>query len=300
MKKSLAIALLISTMLFWAVNFHVVKIALEYYSPVGVAACRFLFGVISLAIILYFQFGSLRQRFKFTAKEYWYIFLTSFFGIFLTIYFFNLGLKSTSAVNGSLIIATSPAITAVFTYFLQRNILTLLQKVAIVISFVGVAVILSKGDFKTLVALQFTIGDIYILAMAVVFSLSQVIVSKYLAHVDAIVMTAITSLMAFVLFAIFAVPEFLTTPIPTGWAFWASILFMGFLGTGVAYSAFYYCVVRLGATTSTLYMNLIPLFTVLLAFPFGERIYVIQLVGGLLIVIGLVVFGVTKRKRIKT
>ncbi|WP_273566832.1 DMT family transporter [Maribacter halichondriae] len=296
MKKSIAVALLISTMLFWAVNFHVVKIAMEYYSPVGVAAYRFFFGVVSLILIMYFQFGKKMLAFRFTIKELWFMFLTSFFGIFLTIYFFNLGLKSTSAVNGSLIIATSPAITAMFTYFLQKNILSAIQKLAIVISFVGVAIILSKGDLRTLVELRFSIGDIYILGMALVFSLSQVIVSKYLPHVDAIEMTTITSLIALILFGLFALPEFVSSPIPTGLAFWGSILFMGILGTGIAYSAFYYCVVRLGATTSTLYMNLIPLFTVLLAFPFGERIYGIQLVGGLLIVIGLLVFGVSKKR----
>ncbi|PKV48549.1 EamA-like transporter family protein [Aquimarina sp. MAR_2010_214] len=284
-------------MLFWAANFHVVKITLEFYSPVSVAALRFFFGVVSLFLLVYLRFGNQLFKFRFSAKEWWYMFLTSFFGIFLTIYFFNLGLKTTSAVNGSLIIATSPAITAVFTFLFQRKKVKLVQWIAIAISFFGVAIILVKGDFSKLAELQFEIGDMYIMSMAIVFSLSQVIVSKYLPHVDVVVMTTITSLMAFVLFAVFSLPEFITTDVPTDLSFWSSILFMGVLGTGIAYTAFYFCVVKLGATTSTLFMNLIPFFAVLLAFPFGETLYAVQLAGGGIIIIGLLLFGFTKKKK---
>ena len=296
MNKTITFLFLILTMLFWAANFHVVKIALAFYSPVSVAALRFFFGVVSLFLLVYLKFGNTLFKLRFSAKEWWYMFLTSFFGIFLTIYFFNLGLKTTSAVNGSLIIATSPAITAVFTFLFQRKKVKLMQWIAIAISFFGVAIILVKGDFTKLAELQFEIGDIYIMGMAIVFSLSQIIVSKYLPHVDAVVMTTITSLMAFVLFAIFSLPEFIATDFPTDISFWSSILFMGVLGTGIAYTAFYFCVVKLGATTSTLFMNLIPFFAVLLAFPFGETLYAVQLIGGGIVIIGLLLFGFTKKK----
>ncbi|WP_109098704.1 DMT family transporter [Aquimarina sp. AU58] len=296
MTKIITFLFLILTMLFWAANFHVVKITLEFYSPVSVAALRFFFGVLSLFLLVYLRFGNSLFKLRFSAKEWWYMFLTSFFGIFLTIYFFNLGLKTTSAVNGSLIIATSPAITAVFTFLLQRKKVKLIQWIAIAISFFGVAIILVKGDFGKLAELQFEIGDVYIMGMAIVFSLSQVIVSKYLPHVDAVVMTTITSLMAFVLFAVFSLPEFITTDVPADISFWSGILFMGILGTGIAYTAFYFCVVKLGATTSTLFMNLIPFFTVLLAFPFGETLYAEQLIGGVVVIIGLLLFGFTKKK----
>lgn len=296
MNKTITFLFLILTMLFWAANFHVVKIALEFYSPVSVAALRFFFGVVSLVLLVYLKFGNKLFKFRFSAKEWWYMFLTSFFGIFLTIYFFNQGLKTTSAVNGSLIIATSPAITAVFAFLFQRKKVKLMQWIAIAISFFGVAIILVKGDFTKLAELQFEIGDVYIMGMAIVFSLSQIIVSKYLPHIDAVVMTTITSLMAFVLFAIFSLPEFIATDIPTDISFWGSILFMGVLGTGIAYTAFYFCVVKLGATTSTLFMNLIPFFAVLLAFPFGETLYTVQLIGGGIVIIGLLLFGFTKKK----
>lgn len=297
MKKGTHVILLIITMLFWAGNFHVVKIALEFYSPMGVAAMRFLLGAIVLLIIVYKQFGKRLFKFEFSKREWGHMFLTSFFGIFLTIYFFNQGLRTTSAINGSLIIATSPAITAMFSFAFMKRKVTLTQWIAIVISFTGVVIILVKGDFNRLSQLQFESGDVYILLMAIVFSLSQIIVSKYLSQVDAIIMTTITSFMALVLFAIFSIPELISTELPSDIIFWASIVYMSVLGTGIAYTAFYYCVVKLGATISTLYMNLIPFFAVLLAIPFGETIDFSQITGGCIVIGGLLLFNLNQKLR---
>ena len=296
MNKAIVLLLLVMTMLFWAINFYVVKIAMDYYSPVGVATWRFLFGALSLCPVLFVQYRKSPKKFNFTGKDWLYMAITSFLGIFLTIYFFNLGLKTTTAVNGSLIIATSPTITGVFSYFLLKKQLVPYQWLAILISFFGVALILAKGELATIVQLDFALGDVYILCMAVVFSLSQIVVNKFLQHIDAIVMTTITSIMALFLFALFSSPELLAVNLPTSVEFWSSIFFMGILGTGVAYSAFYFSVVKVGATTATLYMNLIPFFTVLLSYPFGEPLYVVQLIGGLIIILGLILYGVSSKK----
>ena len=296
MNKVIPFILLILTMLCWAANFHVTKIALVFYSPLALATWRFFFGAVGLLLILYIKFGKRSFQFKFSPKEWWYLFLTSFFGIFLTIYFFNMGLKTTSAINGSLIIATSPAITAIFASLFERKKVSPLQWSAIGLSFFGVALILSQGDLGKLARLQFEVGDLYILMMAIVFSLSQIIVGKYLGHIDSIALTTYSSLMSLVLFAAFSASELANVPLPTDLVFWASVLFMGLMGTSFAYMAFYYCVVKVGATTSTLYMNLISFFTILLAFPFGERLYGAQIVGGLLVVAGLLLFGYAKNK----
>jgi drug/metabolite transporter (DMT)-like permease len=263
----------------------------------AVATWRFFFGVLGLVAIMYIQFGKKAFNLNLPVKTWWYVFLTAFFGIFLTIYFFNFGLKTTSAINGSLIIATSPAITAVFSFLFQRKKLNLVQWLAIALSFFGVALILVKGDLSKLAGLQFEIGDVYILFMALVFSLSQIIVSKYLVQVDATQLTTLSSIMALVLFALFSMPELLSVALPGSYSFWISVLFMGFLGTSFAYTAFYYCVVKVGATTSTLYMNLIPFFTVVLAFPFGEKLHGEQIAGGLIIVMGILLFNVAKNQK---
>lgn len=298
MKKAIPFLLLIITMFFWAANFHLVKIALDFYQPISVAAIRFLFAVITLIVFCYLQFGRKFKLFKFSKKEWFYLFSASFLGIFLTIYFFNLGLKTTSAINGSLIIATSPAITAVFANIILKSKLVKMQWIAICISFLGVLIILFKGDLRALLQLSLVPGDIYILMMAIVFSMSQIVIIKYLSHIDSLILTTITTLISLMIFSIFSVNELTITKIPLDFRFWISILSMGILGSGIAYTAFYYCVVKVGATTSTLYMNLIPFFTVLLAFPFGEKIYGIQMLGGVIIIVGLLIFGISKKKQL--
>lgn len=298
MSKLLSYSLLILTMLLWAGNFHVVKIALTYYSPLSVATFRFLFCIITLFFILGIQWKkNYLLLLSLTRKDWWYSFLVGFFGIFLTIYFFNIGLKSTSAINGSLIISTSPAITGLFGTFLLKKPLKKQQWLAITISFFGVVIILTKGDFSRFIALKFEVGDLYIMAMAIVFSYSQILISKHLPHISSIITTSVSSLFALILFCAFSLPELTSYAIPKDFSFWASILFMGVLGSGLAYTAFYHAVVDLGPNLSTLSMNLIPLFTILLASPFGEEIYNIQLLGGFLVIAGLLIYN---RQNLKT
>jgi drug/metabolite transporter (DMT)-like permease len=154
-----------------------------------------------------------------------------------------------------------------------------------------VGIILVQGELLRILEMSFVTGDLYILAMATVFSLSQIIVSKFLFHVNATNLTTTSTTIALILFLIFSAPELSTSIIPSAFNFWASVLFMGILGTGFAYTSFYYCIVKLGATTSALFMNLIPFFTVLLAIPFGDEILISQLVGGTIIISGLYLFG---------
>lgn len=281
-------------MLVWAANFHFTKVALEYYGSLGIATWRFFLSAIALVTLLYLKYKAALFKISLSRKEWGYIFLTGFLGIFLTIYFFNKGLETTSAVNGSLIIATTPAITGVFSYIIEKQRLKALQWLAILISFSGVVLIIIKGDLTSLKQLEFVPGDFYILAMALVFSLSQIVVSKYLAHLEAILVTTFSILFGLICFILVSFSEMYNTALPENTEFWVSILFLGFLGSAAAYVAFYYCVTKIGSTSSSLYMNLIPFFAVLLAFPFGEKIYGIQLLGGSLIITGLFLYRFAK------
>ncbi|MFK7947307.1 MAG: DMT family transporter, partial [Saprospiraceae bacterium] len=262
MSKRIILLLLILTMFIWAANFYVVKIALLYYSPMAVAAFRFLFAVIVLYGVVAAKQKTLKIKCSFSLKEWLYLFLTSFFGVYLTIYFFNKGLTTASPINSSLIIATTPIFTAIFARFLMKGSLSFWQWISIFLSIFGVAFLLVKGDLTELLRLQISEGDSYIVLMSIVLALSQIIVSKYLKHVDSILLTTVTCAMALVLFILSCIPELISVPVSTSFDFWTSILFMGILGTGLGYAVFYLSIVELGATKTTLFMNLIPFFVV--------------------------------------
>ncbi|MFK7950288.1 MAG: DMT family transporter [Saprospiraceae bacterium] len=166
------------------------------------------------------------------------------------------------------------------------------------LSVFGVAFLLVKGDLTELLRLQISEGDSYIVLMSIVLALSQIIVSKYLKHVDSILLTTVTCAIALGLFIVSCIPELISVPVSTSFDFWASILFMGILGTGLGYVIFYLSIVELGATKTTLFMNLIPFFVVLIAIPFGEQLLFSQLIGGLIIIFGLLIFNWQKQKMI--
>ncbi|MFK7950289.1 MAG: EamA family transporter [Saprospiraceae bacterium] len=108
-----------------------VKIALLYYSPMAVVVFRFLFAVIVLYGVVVAKQKTFKIKCSFSLKEWFYLFLTSFFGVYLTIYFFNKGLTTASPINSSLIIATTPIFTAIFARFLMKGSLSIWQWISI-------------------------------------------------------------------------------------------------------------------------------------------------------------------------
>ena len=63
----------------------------------------------------------------------------------------------------------------------------------------------------------------------------------------------------------------------------------------VAYSIWFYCVDRLGSTKTAIYANLVPFWTLLFAWFFiGEKITLLQILGGILILGGIYLTKLTQ------
>lgn len=72
--------------------------------------------------------------------------------------------------------------------------------------------------------------------------------------------------------------------------FWGHIFYMGIFGTAIAFWWFYSVVRRLGASRTSIFMNLVPIFTILLAGAIlGERAEPVQLAGMAVVVAGVMV-----------
>ncbi len=282
--------LLVLTMLLWAMSFHLTEFALDYASPLMIAFFRFLFGILVLVIVVGIKYKGELLRIKFSKREWWYMFLVSFTGIFLTMYFFNLGLVTTSAINASLIDTTTPLTTALLSIWLLNQKLKKIHWLGILISTIGILTVIFEGKLENMLQLSFNIGDFYLIIMVLTFALSQIFIKRDIPHIESILMTTITSIMSLFLFALFLIPEFKSASIPTNIDFWYACIFMGVLGTGVSYSTFNYCIVKLGTTASALYLNLLPCFVVLISYFQGYSLSFPQIIGGLLIVASIVLF----------
>lgn len=88
------------------------------------------------------------------------------------------GLHYTLAINGLLIQCTMPMAIGLMSYLLVGDRLRLAQIAGIVISFVGVLVILTRGDPDALHAISFNRGDLWFLVAIVIFALYAPLLRK--------------------------------------------------------------------------------------------------------------------------
>jgi drug/metabolite transporter (DMT)-like permease len=89
--------------------------------------------------------------------------------------------------------------------------------------------------------------------------------------------------------AIFERPADGLYALPSSGAGWLAMIWLGALGTGVAYLLFFRIIERWGATRTTLVTYVIPVVAIVLGFVFlGERLRPLELAGAALIIGGVV------------
>jgi drug/metabolite transporter (DMT)-like permease len=93
-------------------------------------------------------------------------------------------------------------------------------------------------------------------------------------------------------------PEGGLLAIPDSALGWVAMMWLGALGTGVAYLLFFRIIARWGATRTTLVTYVIPLVAIVLGFVvLGERLRLIELVGAALIIAGVVLVNANVGQR---
>jgi drug/metabolite transporter (DMT)-like permease len=286
--------LLIVATVFWGANFIFAKIALQTLSPSIIATGRFL--IASLLLLSIFVFKKDNFRWQDVKSKLPVLIISGIVGVFLYNLMMFVGLKSTSATNGALIMGLNPMFTLILSSFMLSARINKFQLLGIVLSFLGVLFVISNGSLNTFLKLNFVIGDLLLIVGSIVFGLFNVINRKYLAGFNTLNLTAITTFTATLLFlgytvftinmkSLILVPEALL-----------SLAFMGIFGSVLAYYFWNYGVQKIGADNTAVFINLVPFFASLIAIFQGQSITVVQLIGGLFIISGVFISNKLKIK----
>src|SRR5690625_120275 len=174
--------------LFWGGAFVAAEHVITEIPPLIAAAFRFLMAGLLLLIILL-----LSRQFKWVQfrKRWWTILLMALTGIFGYNLFFFYGLQSTTAINGSLIIATTPAIMTLGAVIIFKEQWNKYIGLGIVLSFIGVIVVLTDGKLATLFQLEFNKGDLLFLLALVCWVSHGLLGRRVMQEVSALVTTTI-------------------------------------------------------------------------------------------------------------
>jgi drug/metabolite transporter (DMT)-like permease len=289
-ERHLAEAGVLVVMAFWAANFIVVKAANEQIPPIPFAFLRFGLAALTLLGLLLWREG----RLGLPRRDVLPILGLGALGFGVYQILWATALQDIPAGDSALLIATTPVITALLAVVSGADVLTRTKLLGSLVSFAGVAVIVSAGHGITLG--NALIGDALTLVAAVCWSIYTAFGAPILRRHSPLRTTAWAMVGgALVLSAPAAVQS-----VDVDWAgvttdAWAGLLFSAFLPAGVANVVVFGAIRLLGPTRITAYQFLVPFMAVLMGAAFlAEPIRLDQLLGGLVIVLGVAIARVDR------
>jgi len=278
---------LLFAVLFWGSSFTAGKVAVRYLPVYTVAFYRFFISSVLLIAIFYFY------NYRFKLKEFVFCIFGGLTGIFAYNYFFLKGLSITMASKASIIVAINPVLSVIGAVFLFKEKINIKQIVGIILAFLGIILLITKGRIDLILTGGFNKGDIFILFAAVSWSCYTLFGKKVLTNISAIESTTYSVIWGtFILF-----PLFLSENIENFYHINAksllSILVLSVLATVLGFIWFYDGIKKIGASKTVVFIYLVPVFGVLIGFILlGERLSLAALVGGMVTITG--VFIVNK------
>jgi drug/metabolite transporter (DMT)-like permease len=99
-------------------------------------------------------------------------------GLSITQGLIYIGLNYTTAINAGLIIALMPVITMILALFLLNEPVGFWQFIGSIIAFIGMAIIVTRGDLLALLRLDLNVGDLFVVGAAITFALYTVLLRK--------------------------------------------------------------------------------------------------------------------------
>ncbi|MGA8753343.1 DMT family transporter [Candidatus Deferrimicrobium sp.] len=284
---------LILVTFFWGATFVAAKWTVREAPPFIVATTRYAISTVALfSVLAWMAWGKRRHgHFPFPrgVGQWLNLFSLGLTGIFLYNVFFFTGIQWTTATNASLILAATPIQTVVLSSLLLKERIQPSQVAGFLLSFLGVAAVISKGSLEVILHTSFNPGDVLMLGTSLSFAIFSVRGRTVLEDFSPLSATAYASLFGVLMFLLLIFLNGPQPPAPPRFSFygWLAILQLSFLSTVVGMVWWYEGIKKIGAGRSAMFFNLVTVFAILLAaLLLGERLQWPQLLGAALVIGG--------------
>ena len=277
--------LLIAIMvLAWSFNFIVAKRTLEEVPPLTLLFLRVLFSNVIL-LALYIGKGMYKRRPLEEGDWKWFA-LIGLFGVAGNQTGFTVGLHYTTVAHSSLIISLTPILVLLLATRMKLEIFTPMKVVGMLLSFSGVAVLVSEHGFDMHSA-SFS-GDLITFAGSVCFALYTVYGKKVADRYDTLSLNTYTYLFGGSIVFLFTGREAFSLNLMTlSWKGWLGALYMAAIASVLAYMIFYYALGKISASRLVAFSYLQPVLATLLSvLLLGDKVTTHLLVGGALVLVG--------------
>ena len=277
---------------FWGANFVLAGPVLADLPPLWAAALRFLFGMVIMFAIARWRGEDLAGPAR---RHAWAYALLGAIGIGVFNVLFFYALQETSADNAALVMATNPLLTTLIAAVLLGERPTARHLAALPLALFGVSVVISEGDLGRLATLHVAHGDLLMLGANLAWAFYNVLGRRYLPQGSPLANTTLVMSAGAAMLLVVGVGSGTTPSMPGATALLAlTLMVVG--GTVLAYLFWNIGIARLGAGRTALFLNLVPVFAMLIGAAGGVPPTSAQMIGGMLVLGGVSLSMLPKRR----
>ena len=286
-KNYLAYTFLTFAALFWSGNFIVGKFATLFEVPP--LTLNFLRWVMVWFILIPFTIKEILVKKDYIKKNFLTIGLMGILSIstFNSVVYF--ALNFTQVINAVLMLAAIPPTIIFFSSVMQIEKTNLFQLSGLFLSIIGVGTIISNADILKIISLSFNKGDIWMLVCVLSWSLYSTLLKKNKFELSQFSLIQIMVSVGL----IFLVPQFLYEQsigldIKINKASILILLYVVIFPAIAAYYCWQKAIELIGPNRSSMFIQLMPLFSALLAIIiFEERFQLFHFIGATFIISGI-------------
>ena len=267
--------------LFWGLSFISIKVAVDFVPPMTLALLRFV--IASLLLYPWLRIAEPTCRLQRAHRSK--LALTGFIGVTLYFFFQNTGIQYTSASEASLIIAGIPVLTLLADAVFYKASLSLRQCGGVALSLPGVYLLLQSGASGD----GGLVGNLYMFGAAVSWVSYCLLTRPLTSHYSQLAIVTYQALFGTIALLPLSLLEA---------ASWQAldltvllhIAYLGIFCSALGYYLYVYAMQQLGVSTVALFVNFIPVVSVVGGFfLLGEKIALLQLLGGFIIICAVII-----------
>tara|TARA_B100001939_G_scaffold75516_1_gene63577 strand:- start:2664 stop:3569 length:906 start_codon:yes stop_codon:yes gene_type:complete len=284
-KNLLAFSLLFIQPIFMASNLVVARGGVEYVPPISLAFWRW---TLVFVILLPFTYLSLRKNYKIIKNEFKKLLFLGAMGCGVCGAFPFLAGKTTTVTNMGIIYTSSPIFIILISSFFFHEKINFTKIIGLISCLIGVFAIIIKGDLDLLINLNFTIGDLWMLAAAIGWALYSIYLFHWKSKLKIFQrFTLIAFFGALSLFPFYIGEEFFFERTTFSNEFFMWIIFAAISPGIIAFTLYTVAQKKLGASLTGFTLYVFTIYGAIYGyFLFGEKLENYHLIGTVLVFIG--------------
>ena len=274
------VLILVLVSLVWAGSFVVVKIGTRNISPIHIGFLRFLMATPLMFLVILLKKEKPRRV---NYKDLPAFVILALTGVTLLYVFQFTGIKYTTASTSAVLINTNVMFIAILSFLVLRESFTLKKVVGIILGFLGATIIVTNGYLD--IGSSF-LGDVLILLSAFCWAVYSVIGKILLKRYNPLTLNTYAFALGTVFYLPFVINDFgaiFFIPLEG----WLIILYLALFCSVFGYVAWYFVLSHVDASKAAIFLNLIPLFTILLSLLIGEIVTMFLIAGAACIIYGI-------------